>query len=241
MTLRIIPGIGIQIIQSRGCKQVYRDTVLRTKPIAYWPLDESSGTTAHDHSGNDLHGTYEGVTLGQAGIGDGSVAPFFDGVNDYVDVFSTGLAQKFNGAEGTVLAWAKVADVNPSTSQYMMNVGRNYSNRATIQRQQAGNHTATYVAGGVYSTVTNLGSEGKWYCYVLTYSKVADEVKGYSDGVGVGTLTGLGTWSGAVGMATIGAYYLDTLVGPWHGYLAHCALWDRALTPAEVAALAVIP
>lgn len=91
----------------------YTDRVLAYSPIAYWPLNEASGGTAEDLSGNNYDGSYTGVDLGQTGIGDGNTAPYFDGTNDYVNIYSTGFRDVFNGAEGTVVIWAKVfnADV----------------------------------------------------------------------------------------------------------------------------------
>jgi hypothetical protein len=43
----------------------YQSIILADNPVAYWPLDETSGTVAHDLSGNGYNGTYEGTyTLG---------------------------------------------------------------------------------------------------------------------------------------------------------------------------------
>lgn len=57
--------------------------------IAYWPLNEESGTTSYDHSGNEFHGTVNGA--GPAGTGTtngplGQKAYSFDGTDDYINV-----------------------------------------------------------------------------------------------------------------------------------------------------------
>lgn len=39
----------------------YFQAVKNDKPQAFYPLNETSGTTAYDVSGNDLNGTYEGT------------------------------------------------------------------------------------------------------------------------------------------------------------------------------------
>ncbi|MBD2267379.1 M10 family metallopeptidase C-terminal domain-containing protein [Anabaena sp. FACHB-1391] len=64
----------------------YISTVLADVPLAYWRLDETSGTTVYDSSGNGYNGTYFGaVELGKtSGINSGSSANF-DGTDDYVD------------------------------------------------------------------------------------------------------------------------------------------------------------
>lgn len=54
--------------------------------VGYWPLQEDSGTTAYDFSGNANDGTTNGgVTVNQTGIL-GTSAYSFDGMDDYVDV-----------------------------------------------------------------------------------------------------------------------------------------------------------
>lgn len=46
----------------------YRDSVLADHPVAFWPMDETSGTAMADASGNHNDGTYVGaVGLGQPG------------------------------------------------------------------------------------------------------------------------------------------------------------------------------
>lgn len=42
-----------------GSPSTFSDLILSMNPVGYWPLDETSGTTAVDHSGNGLNGTYE--------------------------------------------------------------------------------------------------------------------------------------------------------------------------------------
>src|SRR3990172_10333685 len=92
-------------------KTPYYQKVLRTQRdylLAYWMQAEGSGAVALDTSGNSRTGAYTGVDLGQAGIGDGKTCPWFDGANDYNNVYTTSLRDAFNGSEGTVAIWAKV-------------------------------------------------------------------------------------------------------------------------------------
>jgi hypothetical protein len=51
--------------------------------IGWWMLDEVSGTTAHDSSGNGNDGTFMGDPKWVAGILGGALS--FDGTQDYVD------------------------------------------------------------------------------------------------------------------------------------------------------------
>jgi Concanavalin A-like lectin/glucanases superfamily len=85
----------------------YRDAVMADNPVGYWPLDETSGTSAGD-SKNGRNGTYtNGVTLGQSGALPDSInnkAASFDGTNDYVTV---PYAAALSPATFTVEAWVK--------------------------------------------------------------------------------------------------------------------------------------
>lgn len=65
----------------------YADRVRWDGAIAYWRLNEASGTVAADSIG-PAHGMINGgVTLGQPGaLADGSTAMRFDGVDDYITV-----------------------------------------------------------------------------------------------------------------------------------------------------------
>ena len=69
----------------------YQQSLLSLNPMAYWPLNEASGTTAHDIVGG-YNGIYVGgCTLGQAGptnpiFGSSSGSVRFDGSSGYVDI-----------------------------------------------------------------------------------------------------------------------------------------------------------
>ena len=69
----------------------YQQSLLSLNPLAYWPLNETGGTTAYDVVGG-YNGTYVGgCTLGQAGpansiFGSGSRSVQLDGSSGYVDI-----------------------------------------------------------------------------------------------------------------------------------------------------------
>lgn len=64
------------------------DTILATDNlIGYWPLDESSGSTAYDLGPFGLHGNFSGIDSGNIGItGKVGNAVSFDGVDDQVNI-----------------------------------------------------------------------------------------------------------------------------------------------------------
>ncbi|MCK4788393.1 MAG: hypothetical protein KAV87_31930 [Desulfobacteraceae bacterium] len=61
--------------------------------VGFWPQNEKSGLVSIDHSGLGHHGAYQGVDLGRAGVpGMGMTSPFYDGVNDFNNIYGAGLA-----------------------------------------------------------------------------------------------------------------------------------------------------
>jgi len=83
----------------------YEAAIVAGGPVAYWRLDESAGTTAHDNWGG-FDGTYNGgVTLGVPGalIGDADTAAEFNGTSGYV-----GTPLSLNGQKDvTLLGWMR--------------------------------------------------------------------------------------------------------------------------------------
>jgi len=73
--------------------------------VGYWKLDETSGTTAYDASGNGQDGTLNGDPQWVAGILGGALE--FDGDGDYVDIGNDPI---FNiTGQITVACWIKVS------------------------------------------------------------------------------------------------------------------------------------
>lgn len=59
--------------------------------IGFWLQNEAAGGVSFDHSGYGRDGAYTGVTLGQPGIGDGSTAAGYDGINDFNNIYGADL------------------------------------------------------------------------------------------------------------------------------------------------------
>lgn len=219
--------------------------IVNTEPanlIGYWPLDETSGTVARDYSGRGNNGAHSGVTLGQPGIGDGCTSPLYDGSTSYTNIYSTALAAAFNGAEGTLLIWAKVANAGvwaDNANVYRIaTLTADANNYVDIQHYTTGVLYWESAAGATAKSVSlaSLSTLG-WMCIGITGSVSADQLIAYYNGAQTGsTQTGLGTWVGA--LAAGGCLLGTANTGPayqWSGSLAHCALWSKALTPAQIA------
>jgi len=205
-------------------------------------MGEGNGVVSFDRSGHGRHGAITGCTLGQPGMGDGRTSYGFDGVQDYVNWYSAALAAAFNGAEGTLMAWAKVANAGVWTDGLVHMMAYLYAdgdNFIQIYKENPNLTTFTYKAGGIleYEQAANTSTE--WFPATITWSSLEDEVKYYLNGVKQGnTDTALGTWVGALGGNTtnIGCSLQNPLL-VWFGNIQHVALGNRALTPTEVAEL----
>lgn len=212
--------------------------------IAYWPLYEPSGTVVINRQGDAArNGVYTGVDLNYPGIGDGLSAPFFDGVNDYANIYSAALNSAFNAAEGTIQIWGRLTAAvwTDATYRQAMMLRADANNRLLIEREPTNDQIVYYyIAGGTLKSVALTTSRPITpFHLALTWSKSADQMKAYFNGVQVGaTQTGLGTWAGALASTAclIGAV-TTTPTFIWSGMLAHAGVWTRALSAGEVAEL----
>lgn len=232
-----------------GGKTPYFKKVLSTGPIAYWPQWELTGTNAKDLINSPAQdGTYTGVTLNALAGPDGSPSPFFDGANDFNDIFSAPLKTAFDWDTGAVAAWMRVDNVGvwtDGTVRQLMQWGRRFGGLITFVRIQKANANNTlgwhYTAGGVNKSVLDGAvSTVAWFHVAMTWDRGADEMKAFLNGAQNGiTQTGLGVPSGNLDVPSIIGAANSVPEAPWHGYLAHPAVWDRPLAPAEIANLAV--
>lgn len=241
--------------QLLSVSEEYYKKVLRTASanlIGYWPLWENSGTTALELT-NARNGSYTGGTLSVSGIGDGKNGHYLDGASGhFVDVYSTALNTAWVGTEGSLLIWCKVNSSSIWTDSTTRKIatfsvdGYNYLllTRTTTNNNLLYRYVAGLVGGYTIDDVTKTdGGSTDWMCLGLTWSDTGDAMKAYYNGVQEGsTQTGLNTWSGNLDsdVCILGS---DTAASPtqdWHGYLAHCAVWDAPLTATQMADLAKV-
>jgi hypothetical protein len=92
----------------------YREQVLALSPTAYYRLNDISGTTAVDASGNAHHGSYEGgFQLGVAGLiaGDDDPAVRFDGTTGRVAVPVAAIQIPSANAPKSIVTWYRTKDI----------------------------------------------------------------------------------------------------------------------------------
>lgn len=219
--------------------------------IQYLRLNETSGTNADDTSAENNDGTYSGATLNAtASPVSGDNAPSFDGVNDFVNVYSAAMASDFNPALGSLVIWAKVSGAGVWTDGLNRTVARLStsgadSNAVVITKLSTSNMLRLrYGAGGVakLKDVTT-GAPTDWFFAAITWNKASDRVRPYYGGTQQGAdLTGLGEFSGSLSSSNCALGAIGTgATTCWSGYLSHYRLYNVELTAAQIAALAVAP
>jgi hypothetical protein len=200
--------------------------------VSYWRFDEASGDVVWDFAG-DNDGTVYGATWTDGIVGG---ALNFDGVEDYVEVLSPSNIPSLN-EPWSVGLWVKV-NAQSSKSAFIFARGVCYP--------RIGLHTLILHPGGHlwnsfcfadYDTGTTLGTD-TWYHIANTYD--GDIARVYVDGllVWVGNPPTLNVQDTNIyiGSHTGGTYPLP---GYWfNGVIDEVRLYDRVLTPDEIAELA---
>lgn len=248
-----LPGVGpalpVYIVDNSVLDvQAYTTKVAASGPIAYWPMAEASGTTALDASGNGRTGAYTAVTLGRTGIGDGRTAAGFDGTTSFNNIFSASLAAAFSGQEGTLAAWCQVsasgvwtdgavrqvAEIRADANNFADIIKNSTNNQAMLRFRAAG----TAIMSVNLNSMTTTG----WFHVALTWSRAADEFKGYLSGTQSGaTQNGLSLFAGSPANTSTLVGALSTApTQVWSGNLAHVAVWARPLSATEIATLATV-
>jgi hypothetical protein len=203
--------------------------------VGYWPLNEQSGTTAYDHSGNENHGSIDGAGPSDTGTVNGPLgqkAFDFDGSDDYIN-----LGQRFQFSD---------SDSFSLTGWYL----RDSVDYTNAPRLLGFNTTAgfgllfddTWIQGDddlVFRYDSeNLesgtgGDVGVWYFFSVTYD--GSTVKLYIDG-GLEAEDSSVSWTDPVDDFIIGTTGRDGgLQGEYFdGRISEVRIYNHALTPREV-------
>ena len=202
-------------------------------PIAHWKFDETSGTSAADSSGNNLTGT-----LTNGPVWDSAGALAFDGSNDHVNIGNPSALQ-LTGAM-TLSAWIKVESF-ANSGRIVAKQGGSTARSWGLNVESSG--AASFQIASNASTLLLVNSPatlqtGQWYLLTGVYEPGVS-LKLYIDG------TLAATNSTAIPSAQFSANGLNVNIGRrpsgdlhFNGLADDVRIYDRALSAAEVAALA---
>jgi RHS repeat-associated protein len=143
--------------------------------LGYWPLDETSGTTASDVTSSPANGTYSGgVTLGQAGALQASSddAPVFNGSTGSVS--TSGAAKLQPTSSLTLEAWFKTS--TSGVFQGIMFAGQ--GGGAQLQLNSSGQLYGAVNSVAVQSSASF--NNGAWHYVALTWNGSVESL--YVDG-----------------------------------------------------------
>lgn len=199
--------------------------------VGYWQLQETSGTTATDSTGNS-NGTYTGTyTLGAfcyPGLGNSVV---FDGSSGCVTIPSVSALVATTSL--TFEAWFSPISVAGSSylrvaskNDYELMIGdgnSNFSGGMMFQCIISGSTYAIQAQGPLVS--------GKWHHIVGTFN--GSQMLLYTDGFLAGSLSQSGTL-GSTGYALNIARYPNGTSHYMSGSVAHVAVYNTVLTPAQI-------
>lgn len=212
-------------------------------PVAYLPLDDSSGTTVAAASIGGQNGVYSHTDVpGAATYTDGSNAPLFVRADtNYCDVFDM-VNTHFDRTEGHVSFDVQIASGvwTDGVRQGLLNWEVNSSNRLRVWKSAVSNLLEMQIAaGGTAVSVNHAISTTDWFNVQFAWRTTGNFQRIYVNGTQVAT-GAMGTWSGSSwvsGRVVMGARY--TTLEPSDSKIAHVALWDSEQT-ANVSTLASI-
>jgi len=204
------------------------------RPVAYWRLGETSGTTAFDYAGG-YDGTYVSVAQGQSGAvsGEANGAAGFDGASAYL---TTGQPLLNNRAQFTVMGWLKRGAIHSGRGGYF---GQN--NLLEFGDASGGTSIEAWIdASGGNIITTWPWPDDQWGFIVLTGDGTISKL--YIDGQLAGSLSSTVTSYGTNGFSFNiggGGIFNDPAVNMdyFNGYIDEVAVFDRALSIQEVCAL----
>ncbi|HEX3042791.1 MAG TPA: LamG domain-containing protein [Solirubrobacterales bacterium] len=212
----------------------YYATVKSTADLhSYWRLDETSGSTATD-SMEAVSGTYSSATLGAPGlVGSSDPAISFAGTSNRMQASTSSYG--FPGTSAfTVEATVEPTTVD-STSRRIFSSevlsggsvinGYGLWNNGTVNKLQA----CRIPSGSYDCATTSAAASGVAKHVAATYDGTT--VKLYVDGVQVASTTSKGSIT-APSTFTVGAR--SDFAGSWAGVIDDAAVYDRALSAAEV-------
>lgn len=193
---------------------------------AYYPLHEDSGTTAHDYSDNDNHGTINGATMGVQGINGNTAYGFNSSNGDYVETTSFNIS---NRDEMALSCWIN-ADTFGTNDTILRQWVTGGSPNVFILRMQDGTLSFSLWDGSnAHQVTTSLGSTDSWYYVVALHDGETQRL--YVEGVEQATNSFTGRQTGS---APIQIGRRDDNSEYFNGSICEVRIYDHSLTAQEV-------
>lgn len=225
----------------------YSDAVLKDGPLAYWRLGETTGAMAFDSSGFGRDATYSGPTLGCPGALEGCIdtSVFFDSDrNDRIQrTDSAGLCPGLGS--WTVEAWVRtplLAHDRPMVDWYPGGHFWGIDDYYGLWVDSHGNpdwRVRDSAGACVILKADRPIDDDRWHYIVGVLDRETTVSEVYVDG---GLVTSAPAMLGSISYGgtpvNVGwaDRFLEQLPSTFDGYLDEVALYDTALTPAQISA-----
>ncbi len=200
-----------------------------TSPVLHWMLDETSGTTASDASGNGNNGSLlNGLGFSANNVpGHSGNALDFDGSNDVIRLGNSVV----NGYPFSLSAWVKFTGTNKMALVYL-GKGSSWNQYFTIgvnsgKAMIAARNTSSYELSGS----TNI-NDNQWHRIVGVFENSSSR-KLYVDGTLEGTATTSVSYISGTDRFSAGALDRSSMADRYSGVLDDVALYDVALDQSQ--------
>lgn len=215
-----------------GSTQSYKDVVLADGPVAYWRLDETSGSTAADETGNGNTGTYvNSPDLDQLpAVPSGRSVLLNASGTDEEEHISFGSAWPFDQWSGmTIEQWVRWTGGTSGNDPRLMS--RN--NGGTRFRWQGRSNLEWQLGGVATLSVSYSFPDDAWVHVVGTWNGSNLVLYVNASSLGSKSVSGTPVDNGETlhfGWEDGGILNPDR----WQGYVDEIAIYDRALSAAEI-------
>jgi hypothetical protein len=216
----------------------YSTTVLNASPVAYYRLNETSGTTAHDLTGH-FNATYNGSpALNQPPLILNTTDPSvkFDGSNDYVNANSVSSHTSWPGI--TMEAWVEFTRAAPTNEEHVMNFSTAKGGHAPGLFHDSPTNKVKFAVGSSTSYALSDSPISSGVHYLVGTVGTNNVSRLYIDGqlqkqTGTISVRPQAGWLFAIGC--------DHDYGPvttsfWRGRIDEVAIYDHALTQTQITA-----
>jgi hypothetical protein len=222
-----LTGLALQ-----GAEADFTRAVLATRPVAYYRLASTEGKS---EVGPTVYKPVGGVTSSSPGapVGPNSFYANLNGRDGYVRTTQQGGV----GATASIMVWVNLATLPSQERHFFYVAGESQSGNDLDLQFETDNTLRFYTAAGGHLTYTPAPATllNQWHLIVATMDNTSQTRVIYWDGKPVANDKGGGR-TGKTGAFTIGGS--EIFSGRWfHGGMEEAALWDRAVTAAEVASI----
>jgi len=203
--------------------------------VLYLPFSEGSGTTAHDVSGYENHGTITGASWNESGkIG---YALSFNETNNYIVIPDSSSLDSIVNAV-TIAVWVKPTAIG--SGMWLVSKGGAYNRDgfATLITSSGGFRFTIGTGTSSETTIENgVLSSGVWYHLAAVFDGAT--MKAYINGVLQPTTATPASYQ-LVTNYVVRVGYADVSGLQFNGTIDEACFYNRVLTPQEIATLAGI-